>query len=508
MPKNYYVSSFFWSTLQRVLTAVLGFISVPLLLTLYGKAEYGILAIATACNGYMHLLDLGINIGAVKYYAQWKEEGKLTLINRVARTNITFYLIVSAINIIGLLSLVIYGESFFSVTHEQFLQLRWCLLTLCLFSPLSWVTTVFSQLLIADKRIDYTMKVQCIQTLLKALLIIIVLFGKLSLSFYFFFLTLLLSILFIPYAYKCLRLHLIDSLIPATYWRDFKVVFFFSISIFALSLFQVTASQVRPIILSIFSHNGAEVVAEYRILEVMPNLIIMIGGQFATIFLPRASSLVAAKDQKGIELFAYKWTVLTSIISNILCFPFIICASEILSAYVGEEYQGLSIWLVFWCVTVLSYIHTTPGNSLILAYGKTKILVIVTAVSCFFSIILNIFLCRYMEVGAAMIAYFIHVIITTGLYYVYYYDKVMGLSRIKMLWCFLKPTFIAIFSAALIYYLPLYIDTFSWMNDRIAYIVICVIKSFIWLTLYAMFLFLMHIVSWGEVVSVIKHRGL
>ena len=48
---NYYISSLFWSTLAKILNAVLGFITVPLLLGYYGKAEYGLLSIATACNG-------------------------------------------------------------------------------------------------------------------------------------------------------------------------------------------------------------------------------------------------------------------------------------------------------------------------------------------------------------------------------------------------------------------------------------------------------------------------
>ena len=77
MGSNYYFSSFFWSTLAKILNAILGFISIPLLLGYYGKADYGILSIATACNGYMSLLDLGMNTGAVKFYSQWKAEGDI-----------------------------------------------------------------------------------------------------------------------------------------------------------------------------------------------------------------------------------------------------------------------------------------------------------------------------------------------------------------------------------------------------------------------------------------------
>ena len=77
---NYYISSFFWSTCAKILNALFGFISIPLLLGVYGKSDYGILSIATACNGYMHLLDMGMNVGAVKYFSQWKVEGKKDLL--------------------------------------------------------------------------------------------------------------------------------------------------------------------------------------------------------------------------------------------------------------------------------------------------------------------------------------------------------------------------------------------------------------------------------------------
>ena len=117
---KYFISSFFWSTLSRVLNAVFGFVSVPLLLGYFGKADYGLLSIATACNGYMHLMDLGMNTGAIKFFSQWEAEGKRDMVYRVSRTNITFYFIVSLVNVIGLVALAIWGENLFSISHEQF----------------------------------------------------------------------------------------------------------------------------------------------------------------------------------------------------------------------------------------------------------------------------------------------------------------------------------------------------------------------------------------------------
>lgn len=499
MKSNYYVSSLFWSTLSRILNAILGFITVPLLLGYYGKAEYGLLSIATACNGYMHLLDLGMNTGAVKFYSQWKAEGKLDKVFRVARSNITFYVIIAAINILMLLAVAFFGESLFSVTHNQFLQIRACLCIIALFSLISWVTTVFNQLLIADKQMTFTMQVQCVQTIFKAALVFCVLYAHLVLTTYFFFLTALVSVAFIPYAYKCKKDNLIDTFKPAWYWDDFKVVILFSLSIFALSLFQVTATQSRPIILSMFAENGATAVADFRIIEVVPTLIIMIGGTFSGIFLPKTAEMVARKDEVAMHNFAYKWTKYTTAVVAFMCFPFILCAKETLSAYVGSEYANLSPWLIIWCVTVLFQMHTTPGNALVLAHGKTKLLVQVTACGCIASVILNIILCKYLNVGSAIVAYFIYVCFIIGLYYIAFYKKLLNLSRKQMVINFAIPTLIALLVYFVIALIPIDKSIFGNINERIGYILVCIVKTLLWAIPYVAILYFGKIVDFKQI---------
>ena len=289
--RNYYLSSFVWSTAAKILTAVVGFVTVPLLLGYYGKAEYGLLSIATACNSYMALLDLGMNTGAVKFYSQWKAEGDIPKIFRVARTNITFYIIISAINSALLLLVAFFGEGLFAVESGQFATIRHCLCIIAAFSVLSWVTTVFNQLLIADGQMAYTMKVQCLQALLKAAAVGLVFIADFDITEYFFIVTAIVAMALLPYACRCKRCRLIDGFAPSWHWNDFKVVVTFSLSIFALSLFQMTATQSRPILLGIFASNGATAVADFRIIEVVPQLIIMIGGTFSGIFLPKTSQM-------------------------------------------------------------------------------------------------------------------------------------------------------------------------------------------------------------------------
>lgn len=494
LPNNYYLSSFFWSTFQKIITAVVGFISVPLLLGYYGKADYGVLGIATACNGYMHLLDLGMNVGAVKYFSQWRTEGKNELINRVARTNITFYIIISIVNIIGLVALAFWGESVFSVSRNQFLQLRACLLIIALFNVLSWGATTFNQLLIAHMQMAYTMQVQSIIALFKGLLVGMVFLFNLSLIHYFFFLTGIVATLIIPYVIRCRRLGLIDSIIPAFYWKEFKVVILFSLSIFALSLFQMTSTQSRPIVLSIFANDGAGVVAEYRIIEVIPQLIIMICGSFSAIFLPKASQLVAKKRQQEISIFAYKWTLLTTIIANCMCFPFILGSKEILSAYVGSEYSYLSIWLIIWVSSVLFQVHSTPTNALILAYGRTKVMVYISAMACVLSIFINAFLSEAYGVGAAIIGYFVYIVINLSSYYGFYFKMILHISTMEILKSFLIPTFWG--GLSLIVCLVLFKDFSLELNNlRLSVIILFLLKAIVWFCLYIIILFVFKVIK-------------
>lgn len=485
---NYYVSSFFWSTVSRVLSAIVGFFTVPLLLGLLGKAEYGILALATSCNGYMQLLDLGMNSGSVKFFAQWKAEGKIDLIHRVSGTNMTFYLIISAINVLLLLLLAAFGEPLFNITHDQFIILRECLLILAIFNVFSWETTPFQQLLQADQQIAFTMKMQTVCKFLQLVLVLLTVYFKLRLTVYFFFLTGIVAILLIPYAYKCRHDKLVLDLKPKTYWKDFKVVISFSLALFALGLFQSTATQSRPIILSMFSKDGASAVADFRIVEVFPQFIIMLSGVFSGIFLPKAAEMVGKKDKQGIERFAYKWTRITTIVVNVLCFPFILGASDALSAYVGPQYSNLSKWMIIWILTVLWQMHTTPGNALVLSYGKTKLLVIVTAIDCVISIIINCALSKYLGVGSAIVAYALYVLVIIGLYYVSFYKKLLGLSRLKLFMDFLVPTLIA--TASLLICLLIPFDKISfWNNNRFYYLAMLAIKTVCWFIPYIIMIF-------------------
>lgn len=504
--KHYFLSSFFWNTLSKILNAIFGFVSVPILLGYFGKADYGILSIATACNGCMHLLDLGMNTGAVKFFSQWSAEGKRDLIQKVSNTNTTFYLIISAINIVGLLFLAWFGEGLFSVSHDQFLKLRICFYILAIFASVSWVTSAYTQLLTAFKKIVFTMQVNSVMIILRIALIFCVLYFKLSLIEYFFYLTAIVAATIIPYIVKCKREKLLDSLKPAAHWKEFRIVFYFSLSIFALSLFQVVATQSRPIVLSMFAEKGAEAVADFRIVEVIPQFIIMLCGSLIAIFLPNSSQMVVKNDKREIQNFVNVWTTRTTIFVCVLCFPFMVAAKEILSAYVGVDYAYLAKWLVLWCFFLIVQMHSTPAFSFILAKGRTKALVVSTAIASVISIVVNICLSHSIPVGSAVIGYAVYMMCLIGVYYLYIYKYYIGLHRLPVVKSFMIPLVLGFCASLVPFYVSVpYIEISS--VNRINFILMFAIKSALWLLTYFCLLILLRVVKISDFKGILNGRN-
>jgi len=455
---KYYAGSFLWGAGVKIFDAIIKFVSIPLLLKYFGKENYGLLTLAIATNAYMQLLDMGMNTGGVKFFAQWISNKDYQRVDRVARTNITFYSIIGIINTIVLIMLAIFGDRIFKISTSQFQIFKSLLYILATFSLINWINFVFNQLLIASEKMAFTQQVLFVKSFVGLLLIFATIYLKLNITQYFFYSMLISALVIIPYYIFCFKLKLIKSFLPAFFWKDFSVVFKYGLAILAMGIFQFTATQSRPLIIGMFAKNSVEMLAEYRIIEVFPIFIISIGGIFINIFLPRSSKAVQSNNHEQIKEFAYSATLYTSILVSLLCFPFMLISKELLTLYVGPEYSHLYIWLVIWLFSLTLFLHNSPVASLVLATGKTKMLVISSAIACCFSIIINISLTNIYGVGSAVIGYFFYVLIQMLFYYLYFNNRVLKLDSFKIFKSFFKPTFLAIIVLAIFTFIPLNIE--------------------------------------------------
>lgn len=482
---KYYTKSFIWGATAKLLDASVKFLTIPLLLSYFGKENYGILTLAIATNAYMALLDMGMNMGAVKFFSQWISSKDYILLHRTARTNLTFYLIIGVLNSCILVCLAIYGSNVFQLTSTEFATFQTLLFSLALFSVFNWVSLSLNQLLIADERIAQTHQIGVIKALLGLMLAVFTIYLKFSLLQYFIIFLLINASVILPYFYLCRKANLVWNLFPAAYWNEFSVIFKYSMAILAMGIFQFTASHSRPLVLGFFSDDGVGVLTEYRILEVFPLFIISIGGLLTGIFLPRSSKAIQERQSQTIEAIAYQGTKYTSVLVSLLCFPVMLNALDLLTLYVGPEYSHLSNWLVIWVLTITLFLHNTPVASLILATGKTRLLVLSSGVACVVSIYINASLTKKLGVGSAVVGYFVYIVIQSLFYYFYLNKQILGLNSFRIFKSFIVPTFIGFMIYLGIGLIDFHL-TSTWLQ--------VILKSLIWFIVFSFSLVLLRFI--------------
>ena len=81
----------FWTTLLNIVNGVYGFISVPVLIAYFGKADYGLIGLAMSVNVYLRLMDLGFNSTNVRFFSNWLAKKELDKVRKLFQTSLAFY---------------------------------------------------------------------------------------------------------------------------------------------------------------------------------------------------------------------------------------------------------------------------------------------------------------------------------------------------------------------------------------------------------------------------------
>src|SRR5690554_6766305 len=87
-----------WGILAKVFDAGAKFITIPLLVGFYGKSDYGLIALAFSLNTYLRLMDMGMNVGSVRFFSMWVAKEEWNKIQNVSRSSIVFYGTIGLIN--------------------------------------------------------------------------------------------------------------------------------------------------------------------------------------------------------------------------------------------------------------------------------------------------------------------------------------------------------------------------------------------------------------------------
>ena len=438
--------AFAWSTIGRLINAVTKFLSVPLMLSHYGKDNYGLIALAFSVNVYMQIMDMGFNIGNVKFISSWIKEGENQKINKLIQSSLTFYSLIGLINFTVLIVVSFFSKSIFGLSEEDDLVLKKLFYILAFSSILSWFFSITNQVLKAYEKIDYDEKLTLITNVLAFILVIISVSINLNLVVYFLVNTVLLLSMYPIRVLKCKELNK-EIVFKFGWYSDvFKKVIRYSINVFLLSIFQFSATNLRPIILGIKS--DVSDVSDYRILQQITSLILIFTGSLMGILLPITSKL-DSNDKGNAEteaLIIYDFTKIITILLSFLVFGLVLISKPFLLIYIGSDYLGLTMWLSLWAFSFLGN-HIVAISAIVLAKNNLKTITYFTVFSCVVSLLICWFFCEEYKIGGVVFSIISYSLLQLLFYYTYYYPKVMRLNSKKIfITSFLIPTLIGMAS--------------------------------------------------------------
>ena len=414
-----------WTMLTNIVNGIYGFISIPLLIAYFGKSDYGLIGLALSVNVYLNLMDLGLNSTNVRFFSNWITKGEKDNVKKLFGTSMTFYGFVGLLNAIIMCIVGIFAEQIFNLDPGQGFILRNLFFILAISAFISWYTSCFDQLIKANEYVGWTQRITLIAKLLQCMVLILTLVLKLNIET-FYALTTFSMFIVIPFCIAKIR-----KICPYVSFRPhfdknvFKQVLPYSLNIFSFSIFQFSFYNLRPVFLGM--QGTPADVADFRVLNGVANMVMMLGGSFLGILLPSVTKVVAQDNKEAIDRVTYDGTRYISILLCFFSFAVISVAPELIGIYVGVSFNHLIIWLVLW-LFLLTEAHNQAISALILAGSDIRAITYSSIVSSVTGLLVCWFTIPSLKVGGAVIGYAVYNTMQMLFYYLYYWPRKMGIN--------------------------------------------------------------------------------
>ena len=428
------VSGIVWSTLLNIFNGVYHFVAVPILISYFGKSQYGLIGLAMSINVYMRLMDMGFNSTNVRFFSTWLAEHNHDKVRKAFETSLSLYGSIGLLNGLILLLVSFFSDSIFNVTPEQDVILKHLFYILAVVAFCNWFSSCFDQLIKATENVGWIQRRQMIPKVLQILVLAATVIIGFSIETYY-ILTCLATLSIIPLSIGKIQQETpFVSFIPKLHWPTFKEMLPYSLNIFSFSLFQFSFYNLRPVFLGM--QGTIESVADYRILNGIIGLIHILASSFLPVLLPSTTKVIARKDRKSFYRVAYDGTKYISIVLCFSTFGMMTIGADVISLYVGEEYLYLIPWFNLWLVCNL-VTHNQAISSLILAGSDIRAISYSSIVASIVGLVSSWLLIPHYQVGGVVIGFAFYGAVQMLFYYLYYWPRKMEINSWRVLtYCF------------------------------------------------------------------------
>lgn len=474
-------SGVIWSFIVNIVNALYGFISVPILIHYFGKAEYGIIGLAMSVNVYMQLMDMGFNSTNVRFFATWLAKGNKEKTNKLFQTSLAFYGVIGILNGMILLIVSWFSESLFHLTAEQDEILKNLFYVLAISAIISWYSSCFDQLIKATENVAWIQRRSLFPKLLQIVVLFVTVYGRLSILAYF-LLTTFAMFAIIPWSVQKIKQETpFAKFTPRFDSQSFREILPYCLNIFSFSLFQFSFYNLRPVFLGI--QGSVESVADFRVLNGIMGLITMFGGAFLGVLLPSTSKIVAQGNKDAYYRVAYAGTKYITIVVCFCSFGLMAVGPELIRLYVGEQFLYLLPWYNLWLLCMLG-VHNQAISSLILSGADIRAITYNTVVASIIGLLLSWFLIPYYQIGGVVVAHAVYMVIQLLFYYLYYWPRKMQINSLKVFSYSFIPYTVVGGILAIILSVCVDISANAWMSFFIKGVVFAIAFSIIVLLLF------------------------
>lgn len=441
-------SGLIWGTLGKLVSAAYSFVTVPLLIGYFGKADYGLIGLALSLNVYMKLLDMGLGNTNLRYFSNYLAKKDIGKVKELFGTCIAFYGCAGLINALVMLLLSFYVSSIFNVTPEQTIILRELLYIIGLNAVLRWYTNCFGQLVQGDEQVGYYSKIGLMGTLISIVVLVLTLTLHFSIVLYYALLVFSGFIYTTYFSIKKIREIVPDiSFLPHFSKSMFLEILPYSMNIFSVYLVTWGAENLLPIFLGIRC-NSSEI-TDFNIFLTIMGFLSFISGSFNSAIFPSVSKNVAVNNREAINRVAYQGTKYLSIILCFTTFGFISVSSDFMYIYLGNSFMYLVPWLDLYLINNLGN-HNAGIAAIIYSGRDIKEITRFCAVSYSLYAISFWFLIPYFGARSIALSCTAFNIIQMSFYYFYYWPKKVGVNAWYIFWNDLFPFVIVGASIAII----------------------------------------------------------
>lgn len=417
------------SYVNILLSIAIGLITSPLLLSSFGKSEYGAYQMTAALIGYISVLDLGLHNAVTRYVARYIATKDKRSEENFLAISMGIFTIIGALIIVVVMIVYsnlenIYGSN---ATVGEIEIIRRLLLVMGLNLAISMPGAVFSSIITAYEQFFFSRGCATIKLITRFALLLIILnlngksYAMVLLDFSINMLLLLIEIVFcFKHLHIKIKLYELDK-------KYILSVFSFSIFVFIASITDQINWKADTTILGIMI--GTTAVTYYSIAGGLITYYRNFSGAISGIFLPKATKMTAtgASNSELTDLMITVGRMQLFIIGLILT-GFTVIGKEFISLWVGEEYQEAYSWFLIMALPLLVPMTQSIGINILEAKFKHKFRALVYFGIALANIGLTILLVQLYGITGAAIATGVAVFVGNNVIINIYYSKVIGLE--------------------------------------------------------------------------------